>query len=105
MTRTPLTKSSLRRPGAGVVDPVSTTATPAEVSPPAPSQPATSDANTRYLRDRSKQMVVYLNPEAVKLLKKLAAERDCKVHDLMISAVNRELSAAGLPQIAEPDKA
>ena len=87
--RPPLTTSPLRRPGAGVV--------PAPVSA---DDNVKETKNGSSLRERAATRSIYISVEADKQLKRLALDRDCKVHDLLIDAINDLFAKHGLPQIA-----
>ncbi|RAU20163.1 hypothetical protein CU669_19940 [Paramagnetospirillum kuznetsovii] len=87
--RASLTKSPLRRPGVGVV-PAPVSSDDVKVATP----------KSGGLRERSAQQTIYINREAARQLKRMAIAQDCKVHDLMIEAINDLFAKNGLPQIA-----
>lgn len=58
----------------------------------------------RPLKERSKQMVVYINPEAHKQLRQLAASEERLLNDLTVEALNLLFKARQLPQVAAPSE-
>lgn len=65
--------------------------------PPAPArQPRAGKGAGRTLKDAAAQTVIYLHPAAVKALKRYALDKDVKVHDLMIEALEAWFQGHGL---------
>lgn len=66
---------------------------------PAPARQSRSGKGTgeaRTLKDAAAQTVIYLHPAAAKALKRYALDKDVKVHDLMIEALEAWFQAHGL---------
>lgn len=104
--RASLSGARLTRPGIGVVstneDANASVAEAENDSPPQVAAEQPRSPKRRPIRERSKLVQVYMNPEALKALKRIAIDEDCRVNDLMVDAINNLFARRNLPQIARP---
>jgi hypothetical protein len=70
--------------------------TPDEPTPAPARQSRAGKGEARTLKDAAAQTVIYLHPAAAKALKRYALDKDVKVHDLMIEALEAWFQAHGL---------
>ena len=102
------TPGQLLKPGGAAPQPEESTA-PTEPAAPvaAPAEPTQTEADNpkrkRPLKERAKQMILYVRPDAHKQLKQLAASEDVQLNDLVVEALNLLFKDRQLPQIAEPE--
>lgn len=72
---------------------------------PAPAEgPAPVAAAKKGIKDRTAQVMAYINPDAHRALKQLALNEDKKLNDLLIEAINMLLRDRDLPANAEASK-
>lgn len=75
-------------------------------APPAPAEPRAAEpaARTAYpkasTREGKRVVTAYVSPEAFRQLKRIAADEDAQVQDLLTEGLNAVFAARGLSRIA-----
>ncbi|MCJ2124763.1 ribbon-helix-helix domain-containing protein [Methylobacterium sp. J-077] len=103
MTKRPSLFSAKTAPAASQADDPPASEAPA-VSAPAEPKPAEPPARAAYpkatTRAGKRVVTAYVSPEAFRQLKRVAADEDAQVQDLLTEGLNAVFAARGLSRIA-----